>query len=101
MTNLLLTNLCNRECSYCFAVSYRKAASGHYLSEDQYQQFLDYLDRSNIDQVRLLGGEPTLHPQFDSLVQSAWGRGKSVIVFSNGFMPERALEALLELPEEA
>jgi MoaA/NifB/PqqE/SkfB family radical SAM enzyme len=101
MSNLLVTNLCNRDCAYCFAVPYRRANSGRFLAEGQYQRFLDYLDRSGIDQVRLIGGEPTLHPQFDSFIRSARRRGRSVVVFTNGFMPERALEALLDLPEGA
>lgn len=101
MTNLLLTNRCNQDCPYCFAVDYRKADASGYLSEERFWQFLDYLDRSKIQQARLLGGEPTLHPQFDAFVKLAWQRGKKIVVFSNGYMPPKALSALLDLPEDA
>jgi hypothetical protein len=64
------------------------------MSIDMYERCLEFLERSHIDQARLLGGEPTLHPAFPAFVDRALRRGLRVVVFSNGFMPETAVAAL-------
>ena len=66
----------------------------------RFVQALDLLAQLHIDQVRLLGGEPTLHPEFAGMVDRAVGRGFSLLIFSNGEMPAAALDALLKPPAE-
>jgi MoaA/NifB/PqqE/SkfB family radical SAM enzyme len=65
------------------------------------QARLDFLDRSGVDYVRLLGGEPTLHPRFVKLVRHGRAAGKKIMVFTNGRMPAPALACLEALPVEA
>jgi MoaA/NifB/PqqE/SkfB family radical SAM enzyme len=45
-----------------------------------------------------MGGEPTLHPQFAQLVERIREAGLTVVVFTNGLMPENALSCLASLP---
>jgi hypothetical protein len=112
MANLVVSSVCNRRCSYCFAVDYLGGGTNptsdvaldrSFLSLAAYEQRLDFLARSGIDEVRLLGGEPTLHPQFPELVRlaRASGRGvpafRQVVVFTNGLMPPESLEVLAAL----
>ena len=99
MANISVTTACNRDCSYCFARGARRAAAGH-MSAETFKKALDFLARSGIEDARLLGGEPTLHPDFARLAEMALGRGFRVRVFSNGRMPEAALEWLENQPEE-
>jgi radical SAM protein with 4Fe4S-binding SPASM domain len=61
---------------------------------------MDFLVRSGIDQIRLLGGEPTLHPDFPAMVDKVMDRGLRLLVFSNGLMPEPALRSLEEIQVE-
>ena len=61
-------------------------------------QALDFVDRSGVKQIRLLGGEPTLHPEFISLLELALTRNKPIRIFSNGVMPEAALRFAATLP---
>ena len=92
MANLSTTSLCNRTCAYCFtgaAFKNQPPASTH-MPLTTFGQALDFLDRSHMDEVRLLGGEPTLHPEFCQLVDQAMEREFRLLVFSNGLMPERA-----------
>jgi hypothetical protein len=100
MTNLAISAVCNQKCPYCFttdhlgAVTHREA----FVTIEAFEASLDFLDRSHMDEVRLLGGEPTLHPQFPQLVTLALARHKKITVFSNGLMPEQSAACLAELP---
>jgi len=64
------------------------------MSVETFRKALDFLARSGIGEARLLGGEPTLHPEFPRLAALALERGFKVRVFSNGLMPAPALEWL-------
>jgi radical SAM protein with 4Fe4S-binding SPASM domain len=98
MANLSITAACNRSCAYCFAGRERSAEAGH-MPEETFVAALDFLVRSDIDEARLLGGEPTLHPDFVRFGDLALDRGLKVLVFSNGLAPERALSWLANAPQ--
>ena len=100
MANLTISAVCNQHCPYCFTSDHLNGsrANQSFLEIGDFETRLDFLDRSGIDQVRLLGGEPTLHPQFPGLIKRARARNKKIVVFTNGLMPERPLVCLEELP---
>lgn len=99
MANLSISAVCNQDCPYCFAREpWKEAGAPPFISPEAFEQQLDFLDRSGIDQVRLLGGEPTLHPRFSELVERVRRRGKKLLVFTNGLMPPNALDCLAALP---
>ncbi|NWF69124.1 MAG: radical SAM protein [Chloroflexi bacterium] len=102
MANLVISGVCALRCPYCFAEEHLAALKARavplFISPEIFEQRLDFLQRSGIPEARLIGGEPTLHPQFAQLVARAVARGFKVMVFSHGLMPERALAALEALP---
>jgi hypothetical protein len=100
MANLAISATCNMSCSFCFAKEQMIGASQDslsFISLEAFDEQLAFLARSDIDQVRLIGGEPTLHPRFPELVQRA--HGHHIVVFTSGLVPERALACLESLPE--
>lgn len=100
MTNIAIASICNRSCDYCFAqpVGVGEALSSHFMTRAIFEQALDFVERSGIDDIRLLGGEPTLHPEFVGLLELALERGKPIRVFSNGVMPESVLRFVETIP---
>lgn len=101
MTNLTISAVCNQNCPYCFAADYLwqgEQPAQPFLDLNDFETSLAFLDRSGVDQIRLLGGEPTLHPQFARIIELAGQTGKRLLVFSNGLMPEPALASLEALP---
>lgn len=99
MANLAISAICNQKCAYCFTVDHlEQRGADAFLSLDRFEEHLGFLTRSGLDEVRLLGGEPTLHPQFVELVARARAVASEVTVFSNGLMPASALECLAALP---
>lgn len=99
MANLSITNVCNRECGYCFARDTRAEYGKTHIDNKTYEKALDYLQRSGIKQARLLGGEPTLHPEFIDIVKKALDRKLEIMLFSNGLMPGKILNFLADIPE--
>ena len=45
---------------------------------------IDFLTRSGSTDLKLLGGEPTTHPEFPRFVEAGLRRGLTVTVFTNG-----------------
>ncbi len=102
MANLSITATCNRNCTYCFArdLFARREQPIANMSPETFEHALDFLERSNIDQARLLGGEPTLHPDFPWFAAKVVDRGLRLLVFSNGLMPQAALQCLARMSDE-
>ena len=62
-----ITNVCNYSCTHCQSLN-NYAFKGHQLwndYKDEYQKLSEQLD---IDQVQIIGGEPTLNPDFEKWV---------------------------------
>lgn len=99
MANLSITNICNKSCVYCFANDTRIELGKTCIDNETYGKALDYLERSGMKQVRLLGGEPTLHPSFKVFIRMALGRGFDIMLFTNGLISEKVLDFLTSLPK--
>lgn len=100
MANIALTATCNRACAFCFATDAMDshAPNGRFMALDQLDTALDFLERSNIGEARLLGGEPTIHPEFVRIIDRVLARGLRVVVFTGGMIPETALRSLEAIP---
>jgi sulfatase maturation enzyme AslB (radical SAM superfamily) len=102
--NLIINDTCNRACPYCFARSKvgfsddSARADGKDISLDNFERYLDFHVRSAMPQLKLLGGEPTLHPEFMELLRRAHARGLQVMVFTNGLWPRKVREGLQAIP---
>lgn len=89
MPNLLLTNKCNRNCAYCFAKG--KIGDGVDRKDLSFKDLVyvaDFLDEGGVKQLGLLGGEPSIHPNFLYFVQYLLAREFDIRVFTNGIFPE-------------
>ncbi len=97
MANLLMTSRCVRSCPYCFAKrEMDDSASGGVVSWENLIYLTDFLAASNQDHISLLGGEPTLHPQFVDMVLFLLERRFHVTVFTSGIMSDKRLAELAE-----
>jgi radical SAM protein with 4Fe4S-binding SPASM domain len=101
MANLSITTLCNQTCRYCFARAAfdEQRSKVTHVSALTFQKALDFLKRSGIEDARLLGGEPTQHPDFIQMADMVQERGLRPLVFSNGLMPEATIRYLEEAPD--
>lgn len=98
MVNVSLTYACNRSCPFCFARHATQRPDPWHMPLARVDSVLDFLVESGVGEARLLGGEPTLHPDFERIVDRVLERGLRLVVFSGGLMPEAALRKLAGLP---
>lgn len=93
--NVLLTNRCVRSCPYCFASKYMAAADAHtFLCWEDLIYIADLHMRSGERCMSLLGGEPTLHPEFIDFVLYLLHRALNVRVFTSGILSNDLLAEL-------
>ena len=74
--NLMVNNYCNLHCPYRFAQEEMHSKKVMNITIENYKIFLDFLKKNDMDSVRLIGGEPTLHPDLDKLIQEAYHPNK-------------------------
>jgi radical SAM protein with 4Fe4S-binding SPASM domain len=79
---LELTSQCNNRCPGCSNV-YRDERAPDTLSAAAWSAFLDSFGDGAV-QLRLTGGEPTLHPEFYGILEAATAHHAWVTVFTNG-----------------
>jgi len=92
MANLLLTEKCVRSCPYCFAKEYLKESKESLLSWENLIYIADLFEASNEKHLSLLGGEPTLHPDFIDFVMYLHQRNFKINVFTSGIMSDEKLK---------
>ena len=66
LLDVSITNRCERQCDFC----YRKAQSrGYDMPIEDYSVLLSQAKQCGVQQIAIGGGEPTLHPNFISILE--------------------------------
>ncbi len=95
---LEVTGRCQLRCRHCYAVSGPDGNHGSMTVAD-WRRVLDEAAELGVNDVQLIGGEPTLHPDLSGLVRHALRLGLAVEVYSNLARPiPETLWSVFELP---
>ena len=90
MPNIIITDYCNLNCSYCFA---NNKANTH-MTLKNLKVALDFCAAGGSD-VGIIGGEPTLHPNFKNVIkeinQYCIGTNTTALLYTNGIELEQYL----------
>lgn len=94
MANIVLTTYCNLHCPYCFADKMIKQEDIKNIDLVQFKKILNWLDGDG--RIGLIGGEPTLHPQFKEILEiiSNYNQDTEFILFTNGIYLEQYIPFL-------
>lgn len=95
MGNIMINDVCNLKCPYCFANEYVNGDTSTDITYKNFKTAVDWTNRSaeNLPpgapppRIALIGGEPLLHPQLEDLIkyaQSVRLPGQRLLVFTNG-----------------
>ena len=99
--NIMLNSYCNLKCPYCFADNEINLCDDKTMSEENFDECLDFLINNGIKEVRIIGGEPTIHPYFGYFLNKIIDRNffKHIHIFSNMNFTEEVRDLLILLSE--
>lgn len=69
MANIAINNYCNLQCPYCFANRYITEEEKQSITMEQLDYILEFLGRTTVGRVGIIGGEPTIHPNFENILK--------------------------------
>lgn len=82
---LELTEKCNLECIHCYSDSSPQKAKGNKMGFSEWKNVILEARKVNSDHIQFIGGEPTLYPYLQELIEIAYCNGFEFIeVFTNG-----------------
>lgn len=94
MANVVINEACNLRCSYCFANQLN--CDENNISLINFQKAVEFILKDNHEQIGIMGGEPTLHPNFSSILHYLKDNAQveDVILFTNGVNLENFIPQL-------
>lgn len=83
--NLIINTYCNFNCPYCFADNEIATCNDKNMTPENFEEILCFMKANNERNVRILGGEPTLHPYFGFFLNTVANDSffDSIHIFSN------------------
>lgn len=95
MPNIMLTYRCNLNCSYCFANEFVNKDKTNMLLED-FDKAVSFFTKSGPTHLGLIGGEPTLHPDFKLILEKLIDNNlvSSVTIYTNGILLDKYINQI-------
>lgn len=105
MANIMINEACNLRCPYCFANEFVNNVDGEKenneskllnMSFTDFKKAVDFIMTNPNERIGIIGGEPTIHPQFGQFMEYlVWNQKvNNVILFTNGTYPEHLNDLL-------
>lgn len=76
-----VTERCNAKCPNCFNA---KSRSNNEMSIEIFSELCEYLKSNGVMLLKIMGGEPTIHNDFATIVKIAQVNFEQIVIFSNG-----------------
>jgi len=95
---IYITNVCNYSCTHCQSLN-NFAFKGHQRWSDYKKEYQDLSSNLNIKQIQIIGGEPTLNPEFEKWVNgisALWPESKLQIA-TNGSRLDKITEQIYQV----
>lgn len=92
MANLLITNMCNLKCFYCYANVFERNLKE--LTTSEILSVIDTLWKKGTRLIVLLGGEPLLRKDIEIIIEDIKKKGLICELITNGYLVKKKIEAL-------
>ena len=98
MINYVITGSCAKNCTFCFTdESARKEDALGEMSIETFSKALDHVNHHKYDgQVKILGGEPTQHSNFQGIINEVIKRDLKVDLISNFLFGQETLDYIVD-----
>lgn len=95
MANIMMTDVCNLRCPYCFANEFVNKDANE-ISMENFKKALEFIATEKCDKLGLIGGEPTLHSKMKEILQLLINdeRFTNVVLFTNGVKIDEYVDEL-------
>lgn len=77
---VFLTEKCNANCPHCINKNKRGSSL---MDVKRFRKMCQYFQNNHVEGIKIMGGEPTIHPQFDEMLRISQQFFKRVSVFTN------------------
>lgn len=94
MSHIVITNQCNKNCSFCFAKQERDIQSKQYMDIDFFKEILQ-----KDPNAPLMGGEPTLHPEFHTIL-NLLKKENDPFIISNFLFSENIRKTIIDYAKQ-
>lgn len=93
-----ITKRCNWKCKFCYNVwKYTDVQDEEIdMSWDTYRDIIDECAVNGCNNIRISGGEPTLHPMFKTFIQYAHEKGFRISIFTNATLLNKEIVDFLK-----
>lgn len=100
MPNLIINNICNQRCKYCFAEDsmFKEVLPVRQQKLSTYLEILRFLRAKWYDEVRYLWGEPLLHHSLETMIAIAHRWWFQTLLFSNLNFPQTYVQSKFKNP---
>lgn len=78
---VLVTNGCNASCPNCINKAVRH--NSNIMSANVFRELSEYFSNNGVKNIRIMGGEPTIHPHFSQIIEIAQRYFERVTIFTN------------------
>lgn len=80
--NLVINSACNKRCSFCFAGE-KPISEDDIMSIEYIEHLINKIDTKEGEALKIIGGEPTLHPDFDIILSKLKKTSIPITLVSN------------------
>lgn len=95
---LNLLDACNMRCMYCMPEDQKFKKLNELLPPSEMARIVENLTKFGIEEVRLTGGEPLMHPQFKEIVETISKCNlKKLAITTNAILLEKNLDFLKQI----
>lgn len=92
--NIIITEKCNKNCSFCFAK--RKNKEAKEMSRENFNKLLEMAKKSKpLPMLKILGGEPTQHTYFTELIKDLSKQALPYTLITNGLFTDQDILSVL------
>lgn len=91
MANIMMTDVCNLHCPYCFANEFVNKDKNE-ICEEAFDKAVNFIvNDGSHNTVGLIGGEPTVHSKFDYFMRKLIQNDKvsKIMLYTNGILIDR------------